>query len=522
VADGVQRQQPEFWAEHEPDRPAVVDGDRILSYAQWNEQADRLAAAIEEFPSAQRTVGVRMHQSAAWFVINLALAKLGRELLAVNWRLTPHEAGQIAADSGIEILFLDDADTGPIRSALGGQQVLLVPVAAAAAEPGTPSFETLAAGPRRKSYASREPTPMVVYSSGTTGRPKGVRNPVPASAEERQVLLEYLGLSEPVPEAKAARMVQVPRTLLTLPLHHGIGPKSARTCHERGGTVYLLDRFDPVRVLELIDRHRITHWTTVPTMLQRIRVLPPEVLGSFDVSSIRVLALGSAPSSPELRDWVQGYFGNCLFEGYGAAEVGMVTYMRPGWRRAKPGSCGRPRKHVSVRIAGPDGASVPPGTEGEIYVRTPVTIRNYANAEPLDAATVTSDGHFRTGDYGRLDEDGFLYITGRVKDMIIAGGVNIFPAEIEHALAEHPDVIEAAVFGVPEETFGEQVMAVCETRPGSTVTGAELIAFVSGRLAPFKRPRIVELVDELPRNAMNKVVKTELRQRHWDGNPLAI
>lgn len=521
MVDGYQRQRPEYWAEYEPDRPAIIDGDTVVTYRQWNDRADCLAAAIENLPSAHRTVGVRMHQSPTWFVINLALAKLNRELLAVNWRLTAREVRDIVADSGIEVLFLDDPDIGPLHSAVRDLGTALVATGCAARPAGVMSLDDMASGPQRTAYRSSEPTPMVVYSSGTTGKPKGVRNPVPADEAERQVLLEYLGMSE-VPEARAARMVAVPRTLLTLPLHHGIGPKSARTCLERGGTVYLLDRFDPVQTLEIIDRQRITHWTTVPTMLQRIRKLPPDVLNSFDVGSIRVLALGSAPSSQELRDWVQSYFGNCLYEGYGAAEVGMVTYMRPGWRAARPGSCGRPRRHVSVRIIGGDGGPVPPGVEGEIYVRTPVTIRNYANAEPVGTDMISEDGHFRTGDYGKLDEDGFLYITGRVKDMIIAGGVNIFPAEIEHALAEHPDVIEAAVFGVPEETFGEQVMAVCERRPGSAVTGEELLAFVADRLAPFKRPRIIELVDELPRNAMNKVIKAELRKPFWDGNPIAI
>jgi long-chain acyl-CoA synthetase len=520
VADMV-RQQPEYWAEHEPDRPAVVDGGTVLSYAAWNEHADRLATAIGQLPPARRVVGVRMHLSPAWFVINLALAKLGQELIAVNWRLTAHEVAEIVADSGIEVLFLDDADIGRMYGALPGPRPLLVSTGTAARPPGVWSLEEMASGPRTV-YASREPTPMVVYSSGTTGKAKGVRNPVPADEAERRRMLEYLGMIGDIPQAKAERMVAVPRTLLTLPLHHGIGPKSARTCHERGGTVYLLDRFDPVRTLELIDRHDITHWTTVPAMLQRIRTLPQEVLDSFDVSSMRVLALGSAPSSAELRDWAERYFGNCLYEGYGAAEVGMVTFMRPSWRAVKPGSCGLPRRHVSVRIVGPDGAPVPPGVEGEIYVRTPVTIRNYVNQAPLGPGSLSADGHFRTGDYGQVDEDGFLYITGRVKDMIIAGGVNIFPAEIELTLAEHPDVIEAAVFGVPEETFGEQVMAVCETRAGSAVTGDELLAFVADRLAPFKRPRIIRLVDELPRNAMDKVVKAELRAPFWGGNPVAI
>ena len=368
-------------------------------------------------------------------------------------------------------------------------------------------------GPRRAGYVSRDATAMVIYSSGTTGTPKGVRAPLPADAEERRRLHEYLGADEPISEAKAARMVAVPRTLLTLPLHHGIGPKSARTCHERGGTVYLLDRFDPVRALELISRHRITHWTTVPTMLQRIRMLPQHVLKAFDVSSMRVLSLGSSPSSPELQDWARDYFGDCLYEGYGASEVGMVTYMRPGWRPFKPGSCGRLRRHVSVRVVGVDGAPVPPGTEGEIYVRTPVTITNYVAQAPLGTDLVSADGHFRTGDYGKLDEDGFLYITGRVKDMIIAGGVNIFPAEVEHALARHPDIAEAAVFGIPEPVFGEQVAAVCERRPGGSVSPGELREFAGELLASFKIPRIIEFVDELPRNEMGKVLKAELRRR---------
>jgi long-chain acyl-CoA synthetase len=517
----VLRQRPEYWAEHEADRPAIVDGNTVVSYAEWNDRADRLAAAIEEVPSGQRTVAVRMHQSPAWFVISLALAKLDRELLAINWRLTPAEVEEIVAHGRVDLLFLDDADPVPLHHALRQIKTLLVYAGEAHLPPGSRSFNEMAAHRRESAYVSREAAPMVVYSSGTTGKARGVRNPVPAGEEARRVLFEYLGMIDPSPKPDVtSRMVAAPRTLLTLPLHHGIGPKSARTCHERGGTVYLLDRFDPVRTLEMIERYRITHWTTVPTMLQRIRALPQDVLDSFDVSSMRMLALGSAPSSVQLRDWAVAYFGNCLYEGYGAAEVGMVTFMRPRWRQAKPGSCGRPRQHVSVRIVGPDGQPVPAGAEGEIYVRTPVTIRNYVNEAPLGSDMVSDDGHFRTGDYGRLDQHGFLYITGRVKDMIIAGGVNIFPAEIEHLLAEHPDIVEAAVFGVPEPTFGEQVMAVCERRPGAAVTGAQLLDFVADRLAPFKHPRIIEFVDELPRNAMNKVIKAELRKRFCEGNPL--
>ena len=514
-----QRQRPEQWAAVAPDRAAVVDGARQLSYREWNDLADRLATGLRALAPDNDSVCVRLHQGFQWFVVNLALAKLGWEHLAINWRLTPHEVAEIVRDAGSRIMFLDDADPSAVRAELAGHDIRFVSVGSSAA--GITSFDALlAASPTR--FTSQHPATMVTYSSGTTGKPKGVRPFVPVDEGDAQQLFEYLGWTEKVSERKAKRLVAVPRTLITLPLHHGIGPKSAHTCHDRGGTIHLLDRFDPVRTLEIIARERITHWTTVPTMLQRIRALPADVLDSFDVGSMRMLALGSAPSSAGLKEWVIGYFGNCLYEGYGASETGMVTLMRPRWRAGRLGSCGRLRAHVSVRVVGPDGHEVPPGVEGELYVRTPSTIRNYVNQPPLDGETVTEDGYFRIGDVGKLDEDGFLYITGRAKDMIIAGGVNIFPSEIEQALADHPDVVEAAVIGVPEKTFGEQVFAFCEVRAGATVTGPELSEFVSGRLAPFKRPRRIELVEELPRNEMDKVVKNELRRPFWEGQESVI
>jgi len=282
-----------------------------------------------------------------------------------------------------------------------------------------------------------------------------------------------------------------------------------------GGTLYLLDPFDPVRALEIIDREKITHWKTVPTMLQRICALPVQTRDSFDVSSIVSVSTGAAPTPRPLREWVTSYFGPVLSVGYGTSETGMIANMGPGMQLKRPESCGKLRPHVSLRVIGPDGNEVPRGTEGELYVRTPMTISGYFNKGPLPEELLTEDGFFRTGDVGRLDKDNYLYITGRVKDMIIAGGVNIFPAEIEQALVEHSAVIDAAVIGIPEETFGEQVMAFCEIRTDSNVTADELIGFLSERVAPFKRPRRIEFVSELPRNSMGKVLKNELREPFW-------
>ncbi len=506
--------RPEHWARATPEFPAVVDGDEVLTYAEWNRLADRLADALVRLHAPVPRAAVRTHQCLEWFVINLALNKARWEQIAVNWRLTPAETVGVLADSEPAVLFFDDVDPVPLIDACAASGVRLVSLRSA--DPRATTYDELCGTGIELPRYSRANFSLVTYSSGTTGRPKGTRKQAPRDEEHRQRINQYVA-SSPVKRPRARS-----RTLLTLPLHHGAGPKAARTCHNAGGTTYLLDRYDPVRALELIERHRITHWKCVPTMLQRMRGLPPEVLASFDVSSIRAVSVGSAATPWALKEWVMDYFGEVLHEGYGASEIGIVTVMRPEKHREKPGSCGRLRPHVEVRVVGPDGSELPRGADGELLIRTPITISGYLNPDSGENDRITPDGFFRTGDIGRLDEDNFLYITGRAKDMIIAGGVNIYPTEVENALSSHPDVLEVAVIGIPEPTFGEQVMAFCELRPGSPLTAEELIRFVEPSLAPFKRPRRIEFVTDFPRNALGKIVKNELRAPYWAGRAEGI
>jgi long-chain acyl-CoA synthetase len=285
----------------------------------------------------------------------------------------------------------------------------------------------------------------------------------------------------------------------------------------------LLRRFDPERALQLIERHRVTDWSSVPTMLTRISTLPPEVLARYDVSSLKHLGVGAAPVPYALKEWVFGYFGEgCLSEGYGTTETGMVTHLSAQMQRAKPGSSGKPFKQVSIEIRSGEGAVLPPGAVGEVWVRTPNTLERYLNESSLDAAQLDAQGFFRVGDVGYLDSDGYLYITDRLKDMIISGGVNIYPAEIEAVLLKHPAVLDAAVIGIPDAEFGEQVKAFCELRPGASATPAELLEFASRDLATYKRPKSLEVLPELPRNTMGKLLKRELRAPYWIGRERQI
>jgi len=304
---------------------------------------------------------------------------------------------------------------------------------------------------------------------------------------------------------------------MSLPVHHGAGAISATAACAMGGTAVLLDPYDPEEALRLIDEHKIQVWVGVPTMLLRIQALPEDVVDRYDVSSMEALTVGAAPVPQSLKQWIVEHFGNVLWEGYGTSESGMITYMRPEDQLTKPGSSGIPYDGVEIAIVDPEWNRLPTGETGEIAANTPVVLRGYLGREPL-GGDVIRDGFYRTGDVGHVDEDGFLFITDRIKDMIVAGGVNIYPAEIEKALVEHPAIADAAVIGIPEPDFGEQALAFVVTRPGHSVTGPEILEFLDGRLASYKKPRQFEFVDHLPVSPMGKVLKTELRAPYWKGH----
>jgi acyl-CoA synthetase (AMP-forming)/AMP-acid ligase II len=351
----------------------------------------------------------------------------------------------------------------------------------------------------------------MIYTSGTTGRPKGALR-TRSDLSTVAAMMEKLRLGRPDDVH-----------LTTGPLYHS-GPLAwASLAHTSGQTIVVLRRFDARRWIELVAEHGVTNTFTAPTQMKRVMALPAEVLDRAALASMRSLVINAAPVPYALKVQIIERFGDgFLFEVYGSTEIGVTTILEPADQLRKPGSCGRPYGPIEVRVVGPDGLDVPTGEPGELFIRSRLVIDGYhATTEQLTAipasggATGDRDGGwFSVGDVARIDEEGYVSICDRLKDMIISGGVNIYPAEIEAVLHEHPEVLDVGVFGLPDDEWGEVVHAVVAPRPGSALDADELAGFVSGRLAAYKRPRSYELRAELPRTEAGKLLKRQLRDEH--------
>ncbi len=501
----------EHWAREKPDEVAIVEGGRALTWRQWNDEADRLAHGLKTRGIGPGDIVVtRVQIRQEWPIISAALGKIGARVLGLNWRLTPAETKYVLSNSGAQAIICDDPDPAALTPVFEGLPIKLAASIDAQA-PGFVSYAELIAEPGEKLFAKGNP-PLIIYTSGTTGLPKGVTMGVPASEDALKEIMEYQkSVGEGRPQLKGDVM------LVTMPMHHGAGPGIVWGAQRQGNKMVMLRRFDPEETLKLIDRERVTYWTGVPTMFKRLAGLPEETIAKYNVSSIRALGVGAAPVPYSLKEWVIAHFGEVLSEGYGATETGMITALQPDMQKKKPGSSGLPHRHVTISIRSEDGDELPAGEAGEIWVKTPVVIRQYLNGKTLGEDTVDKNGFFRTGDVGKVDSDGYLFITDRAKDMIVSGGVNIYPAEIEAAILTHPAVQDVAVIGIPDDEFGEQVKAFCELKPGRAAEAADILEHCQGTLASYKRPRSIDIVKELPRNTMGKLLKRELRDPYWKG-----
>lgn len=508
----------EDWAEITPDGVAIVDGSDHLSWSDWNQRADSLADALAgRGVAAGDVIALRMLTCWEWLVAYYAAAKLGAKVLGINWRLSIAELEFILSDSAAKVLIFDDDNSGSLQDAARAAGVSVLVSVDPACE-GAEIFGELVDASSPSLRRSGQPAPLLLYTSGTTGRAKGVQTMTPPNKDALLRLPDYQRSVEGA----------VPRTqddilLLTMPVHHAAGPSLVRSCVALGNKIIIMRRFEAAGAVDLIERHSVTYWSCVPTMVRRIAALEPAQYAKSRFATLRALMIGGSPVPPALKAWIVENIGEgLLHESYGSTETSMLTHLAPAFVLDKLGSSGRPYVNADLSIRKHDGGSAPAGTSGEIWARTPVTIRNYINEPPLGPDTLDENGFFRTGDVGHIDQDGFLFITGRTKDMIISGGVNLYPAEIEAAILRHPSVHDVAVIGIPDEEFGEKVLAVCELEAGASATPEEILQTAKSLIASYKMPRLLEIVEQLPRNTMGKVLKAELRAPYWEGRSTAI
>ncbi|PXY17455.1 acyl-CoA synthetase [Prauserella muralis] len=491
------------------DSKAFVAGERTFTYADADRRTDQLASALAG-------LGVRRGDRVAALMVNsvefletlLACAKLGAIMVPINVRLAAMEVGFILGDSGADVLVFNGQFTDIVRGALTEPGVRVrhtVQVGDGGYEDGLAYDELLASGPADFAAAdvAGTDTAMLMYTSGTTGRPKG------AMLTHDNLLwnaINVLGTEHPL----SSRDV----TVTVAPMFHigGLGVHSLPLLYV-GGTNVILPNFDPVGTLTAMAEHRATVQFMVPAMWVAITQVPN--FGSYDLSSLELAMGGGAPCPLPMIEFLNER-GVPFIEGFGMTETApLVSILDSAHARSKAGSIGRVAMHVEARIVDDDDRDVPTNTVGELVLRGPNIFAGYW-MRPEATAEAFRNGWFHTGDLGRMDEEGYITLVDRKKDMIISGGENVYPIEVEQVLFKHPKVADAAVVGGPDPRWGERVVAVVVPDPaaGRDPAPEELVTWCRERLAHFKCPREVHFVDALPRNATGKLLKTVLREKY--------
>jgi long-chain acyl-CoA synthetase len=511
-----------FWvaAREEPARVALIDATgRAWTAGELLAGADRLVHALrarDVKPFAP--VATLTRNSAELFQVLLAVFQGGWQYVPLNTHLTAAELAYILGDSGATALFADSELADIAATAADEAGVPATGRIAIRGEiPGFTRFEDAIAGQPATTPDDRVAGQFMQYTSGTTGRPKAVQRDLPTFDPETWVAAYSANLTryDIEPGGDAVHLVTSPMYHLS-PLNFGYF--SLHLEH----TVVLMEKWDAERALQLIDEHGVTDVAMVPTQLHRLMALPEEVRTQYDVSSLRQVIHAAAPCPIELKRQLFAWLGPVIYEFYGASEGG-GTLARPEEWLAHPGTVGRPWVGADVKVLDDDGHPVPPGTVGTVYLKL---MGDFAyKGDPEKTAANRHGDYFTVGDMGELDEEGYLYLRDRKIDMVVSGGVNIYPAEIEAALLSHPAVGDAAVFGVPHDDWGEEVMAVVEPAAGVAASDAvadELLAHCETMLARYKLPRRIEFTDAMPRDPNGKLYKRTLRDPYWVGRERAI
>jgi len=474
------------------DRAALRLGDTVLTYADLDERSARLAGRLRRDGLAPGDrVGVMLGNTPDFAVAYYAVLRAGGVVVPMNPLLKAREVAYHLSDAQAGVIFAAEAvaDEARAGAALTGARVIIV---------GSEFLGSLTDEPHNEvTPRDAGDTAVILYTSGTTGRPKGA-----------ELTHANLTRNAEVSAHNLLRLTPADVIFGGLPLFHSFGQTvTLNAAVLAGASVTLLPRFDPARALSIMAEHGVTILVGVPTMYG---ALLAAVDGSgYDPSGLRVCLSGGAALPVEVLRAFDARFGSPILEGYGLSETSPVASFNHPDRPRKPGSIGTPIEGVRMAVVDGDGRSVPAGAVGEIVIRGHNVMKGYWGRPDATAAAIV-DGWFRTGDLARMDDDGYFFIVDRCKDMIIRGGYNVYPREIEEVLYEHPAVAEAAVVGVPHESLGEEVAAAVALKPGAAVTVEELREFVKGQVAAYKYPRHVVKLDALPKGPTGKILKREI------------
>lgn len=496
-----------------PDAVAVIDQDRVTTFRELDARIDRVAAGLLRAGIGRRArVLLMIRNRQEFFEVAGACARIGAAAVSVGWRSTPRELAYVANHAGARAILVErdlvhviDDVKGELPPDLLANVFVVGDESASTAKTGLRlrSYDELLAetAARPPSVAVEDDAAVVVYTSGTTGKPKGAVRKFPKSAIQGALLF----------------LAQTPLRvddvhLVACPLYHSTAFGFATFSQVLGAPVVLMDHFDPEGFLRLVEGHRVSTTALVPTMLQRLLDLPDEVRRRYDTRSLRVVFSGGAPLYPALANAFMDAFGDVLWNFYGATETGLVTLASPADLRAAPGTIGRAVPGNTVRLLDEARREVPEGHVGELFVKNDLLIAGY-HGDAKATEESMAEGFFSVGDLARRDGAGRYFLEGRKRDMVISGGVNVYPAEVEGVLEQHPDLREVAVVGVPDRDLGERVRAFVVPRAGHAPDEASVRAFARARLSGAKVPRDVVFLDALPRNPTGKVLKRELRER---------
>ncbi len=500
-----------FHAAAHPDKEALVEyGEHGVKRYTWGE----LDATINRLGNALIARGVHgggrvalmLPNGSEYLLAQQTLARIGASAVQIGYRLKAGEVAYILDNSqpAATIVYADYLPTMlEARKQAGGKGGPLIVVGGdGATDPAVEDWDRALASaapdmpPRQR---GGDGGGVIVYTSGTTGKPKGAaRNWSKTGFESVADMIYQVGMRAD------------DRHLVVCPLYHSAAPAFVAIMMAMGATIVLQNHFEPEAALDIIQKERVTCSMMVPTMLIRMSNLPEETLRKYDTSSLRWVMSAAAPLTTEAARRYMEVFGPILWNFYGATETGLVTLAGPGDHVSRPGTIGKKLRGTDIRLLDDAGNIVPDGQVGELYASTPTIISGYHGNEDATKSSLR-DGYFTVGDVGRVDSEGYYYLESRKHDMVISGGVNIYPREIEDHLSTHPAVLECAVVGVPDPEWGETLKAFVVLRSGQTMTETDVINFCREGLADFKRPRKVSFISEMPRNPTGKILKRELR-----------